>query len=122
MASEIAKQNRAARFNPQEIANASGLGHPPLPAANAAWASQERPFFDTLATMTLVLGAKSGGDLTKAGFTPREQELSNASGDGPARDAAHAPHAGWRFIEEARGMQWSRSRPTTPPSASRSRN
>ena len=33
--------------------------------------------FDSLATMTLVLGAKSGGDLTRAGFTP--QELVGAS-------------------------------------------
>ena len=67
MASEIAKQNRAARFNPQEIANTAW--------AFAKNAEGSKQLFDSLATMTLVLGAKSGGDLTRAGFTP--QELSN---------------------------------------------
>ena len=38
-------------------------------------AEGSKQLFDSLATMTLVLGAKSGGDLTRAGFTP--QELSN---------------------------------------------
>ena len=45
--------------------------------ANTAWAFAKnaegsKQLFDSLATMTLVLGAKSGGDLTKAGFTPKE--------------------------------------------------
>ena len=69
MASEIAKQNRAARFNPQEIANTAW--------AFAKNAEGSKQLFDSLATMTLVLGAKSGGDLTRAGFTP--QELVGAS-------------------------------------------
>ena len=50
--------------------------------------------FDSLATMTLVLGAKSGGDLTKAGFTP--QELSNF---------ATASHRAPRLLERAESFQ-----------------
>ena len=107
MASEIAKQNRAARFNPQEIAN-TRLGL----AKNAEGSKQ---LFDSLATMTLVLGAKSGGDLTRAGFTP--QELSNlawAYACVPDRRDGALLRKLWNAV--------SRSRPTTPPSASRSKN
>ena len=75
MASEISKQNRAARFNPQEIANTAW--------AFAKNAEGSKQLFDSLATMTLVLGAKSGGDLTKAGFTP--QELSTPVWNQPVR-------------------------------------
>ena len=81
MASEIAKQNRAARFNPQEIANTAW--------AFAKNAEGSKQLFDSLATMTLVLGAKSGGDLTKAGFTP--QELSVAVSESRRRESVLAP-------------------------------
>ena len=67
MAQEISR--RPGRFNPQEIANTAWA------FAKNAEGEGNRELFDTLATATLALGAKSGGDLTKAGFTP--QELSN---------------------------------------------
>ena len=148
MASEIAKQNRAARFNPQEIANTAW--------AFAKNAEGSKQLFDSLATMTLVLGAKSGGDLTRAGFTPQELSVAVSESHRPRErprtivasmapcrrrdDAATTPstcppHTGpiWRGptpapimwmapCYESSGTPWSRSRRTTPRSASRSKS
>ena len=97
MASEIAKQNRAARFNPQEIANTAW--------AFAKNAEGSKQLFDSLATMTLVLGAKSGGDLTRAGFTP--QELVRAS----VPDNSQTTSRRWRGVASPSRRRCSHARP-----------
>ena len=69
--------------------------------ANTAWAFAKNAegstkLFDTLATATLVLGAKSGGDLTKAGFTPQELVRASAPEKQDVGAHTHARRPTWR--------------------------